>query len=141
MLPKLGIIDMINLFGAVQGVFLSAALMTLKRGKRLANRILAAIVMTAVIFIVDAVLYHSRSGISHGITFFYILACIRLLFIHVRKIEDTFSDVEKINLLWLRNIFVIFICTMDYMGLRQPEIFSGQDMMGHNKRKNMQKQR
>ncbi len=85
----------------------------------------------------------------------YIAASANLLRTHADKIKESFSSLEKINLNWLRNLLVVYaldwsalllwqiysreiaaanyiwllaslaICAIGYMGLRQPEIFSG----------------
>jgi AraC-like DNA-binding protein len=85
----------------------------------------------------------------------YIVITIKILFEHGKNIKDTFSHLEKINLNWLRMLIIGYIITwifalaieghesgsdawdygwlmvsffiymIGYMGLRQPEIFTG----------------
>lgn len=56
MTPYLNLLAVLNLLGAAQGLLLALALMTVGRGNRFANRILAALIITISIFVTGAVL-------------------------------------------------------------------------------------
>jgi AraC-like DNA-binding protein len=56
MTPYLNLLSVLNLLGAAQGLLLALALVTVGRGNRFANRILAALILTISIFITGAVL-------------------------------------------------------------------------------------
>lgn len=53
--PSLNILAVLNLLGAAQGLFLSAVLVSIKGGNKVANRILAALVATIAIIVSGAV--------------------------------------------------------------------------------------
>ncbi|MCI0698098.1 hypothetical protein L0337_39600 [candidate division KSB1 bacterium] len=87
--------------------------------------------------------------------FAYLIFSIRELILHARRIKESCSSIEKINLKWLQRLLVVFVLTwiialgiqvlaakpaasnypwlavamviflIGYSGLRQPEIFSG----------------
>src|SRR5215213_11463950 len=53
--PSLNVLAVLNLLGAAQGLFLSAVLVSIKGGNKVANRILAALVATISIIVSGAV--------------------------------------------------------------------------------------
>jgi AraC-like DNA-binding protein len=56
MTPYLNTLAVLNLLGAAQGLLLAVALLTIRRGKRFANRLLAALTLTISVFVCGAVL-------------------------------------------------------------------------------------
>ncbi|MBC7931256.1 MAG: AraC family transcriptional regulator [Rubrivivax sp.] len=56
MTPYLNLLAVLNLLGAAQGLLLALALVSVKRGNRFANHILAALIITISIFVTGAVL-------------------------------------------------------------------------------------
>jgi AraC-like DNA-binding protein len=55
------VLAILNLLGAVQGILLAIALLSIKRGNRRANRLLAAFVATTVFQILGAILFTTKS--------------------------------------------------------------------------------
>lgn len=53
--PSLSVLAVLNLLGAAQGIFLSVILLSIKGGNRVANRILAALVLTISVVVAGAV--------------------------------------------------------------------------------------
>ncbi len=51
------VLAILNLLGAAQGILLAIALLSIKRGNRWANRLLAAFVTTTVFQILGAILF------------------------------------------------------------------------------------
>ena len=50
-------------------------------------------------------------ALSLAQTFIYMVLCLRLLQSHTRKIKESFSDLERINLSWIRHLVFMFVFT------------------------------
>jgi AraC-like DNA-binding protein len=61
-------------------------------------------------------IYSSQSMFSHFSialyllqAFIYLILCLHLLVVHIQKIKQTFSAIERINLSWIRHLIFLFI--------------------------------
>lgn len=100
------ILAVLNLLGAAQGVLLAAALLTIKRGNRTANRLLAAFIAVMAVLVSGALVFTTRyvlayphlSYLHHP--FLYLVA--PLLFLYVRTLtsgQDRFARKDWLHLL------------------------------------------
>lgn len=109
------VLALVNLLGATQGLLLAAALLTIKRGNRTANRLLAAFIFVMALLVSGALVFTTRhvlafphlSYLHHP--FLYLIA--PLLFLYVRALteaEDRFARKD-----WLH--FLPFVLCLLYL--------------------------
>ncbi len=87
---NVGYLAILNLLGAAQGVLLASALLTIKSGRRTANRLLAALTLTISIAVSGAVLlttnyvfaYPQLSRLHHP----FVFLAAPLLFLYLREL-------------------------------------------------------
>jgi AraC-like DNA-binding protein len=111
--PSLNLLAVLNLLGAVQGLLMTLALLSVKRGNRLANRILAALTFTISIIVSGAVLQTTGYGfvLPHLSRVHHPFAFLAgpLLFLYLRALTSGSQDFKKKDLLH----FIPFaLCTL-----------------------------
>ncbi|HYJ46915.1 MAG TPA: helix-turn-helix domain-containing protein [Pyrinomonadaceae bacterium] len=113
--PALNLLAVLNLFGAAQGLLLSLALLSGRRGEKFTNRTLAALILTIVIVICGAVLVSTDyvfvfPHLSRLHQPFVFLAG-PLLFLYIRALTSSGQRFEKKDLLH----FVPFVFCVIYL--------------------------
>jgi AraC-like DNA-binding protein len=109
------VLAVLNLLGAAQGVLLAAALLTIKRGNRTANRLLAAFIGVMAVLVSGALVFTTRyvlvyphlSYLHHP--FLYLVA--PLLFLYVRTL--TSGEDRSARKDWLH--FLPFVLSVVYL--------------------------
>jgi len=101
--PNVGILAVLNLLGAAQGVLLALALLSIKAGRQIANRLLAALTLTISIGVSGAVLLTSNyvfafPHLSRIHQPFVFLAA-PLLFLYIRELTAPERRFERKDLL------------------------------------------
>jgi AraC-like DNA-binding protein len=97
--PSINLLAVLNLLGAAQGIFLSALLLSIKGGKRIANRILAALVAAIAITVAGGVVrtmhydfvYPHLSRIHDPFPFL----AIPLLYLYIKTLTSKGSSFSK----------------------------------------------
>jgi len=116
--PSLGLLAILNLLGAAQGLLLALALLTTKSGNQTANRLLAALTLTISIVVSGAVLITSNyvfvfphlSRIHHPFAF---LAA-PLLFLYIRELTAREKRWQQKDLLHFIPFAVCLIYLLPY---------------------------
>lgn len=100
------VLAILNLLGAAQGVLLAAALLTIKRGNRTANYLLAAFIAVMAVLVSGALVFTTRHVLAYPHLsylhhpFLYLIA--PLLFLYVRTLttcEDRFARKDWLHFL------------------------------------------
>lgn len=115
MRPSLNLLAVLNLLGAAQGLLLTLALLTVKRGNRLANKLLAGLTLSIAIIVTGSVLittnyffvYPHLSRVHHP----FVFLAGPLLFLYIRTITAGNSRLNKKDLLH----FVPFLFVLVYL--------------------------
>lgn len=115
MRPSLNLLAVLNLLGAAQGLLLTLALLTVKRGNRLANKLLAGLTLSIAIIVTGAVLlttnyvfvYPHLSRVHHP----FVFLAGPFLFLYIRTITAGNSRLKKTDLLH----FVPFLFVLVYL--------------------------
>src|SRR5688572_2537290 len=97
------ILAILNLLGAVQGILLAIALLSIKRGAREANRLLAGLVATTAFQILGAVLFTTKyildfphlSRLHHP----FLFLASPLLYLYVRELTERRESPDRKDLL------------------------------------------
>jgi AraC-like DNA-binding protein len=97
------VLAILNLLGAVQGILLAIALLSIKRGNRAANRLLAALVATTAFQILGAVLFTTKyiydfphlSRLHHP----FLLLAPPLLYLYIRELTARHGSLDRKDLL------------------------------------------
>jgi len=100
--PSLNLLAVLNLLGAVQGLLMTLVLLSVKRGNRLANRILAALTFTISIIVSGAVLLTTGyvfvlphlSRVHHP----FVFLAGPLLFLYLRALTSGSQDFKQKDL-------------------------------------------
>lgn len=112
MRPSLNLLAVLNLLGAAQGLLLTLALVTVKRGNRLANKLLAGLTLSIAIIVTGAVLlttnyvfvYPHLSRVHHP----FVFLAGPLLFLYIRTITAGTARLKKKDLLhFVPSLFVL----------------------------------
>ncbi len=61
------------------------------------------------IYFEQSIVSYLSIALSLAQTFIYMVLCLRLLQSHTRKIKESFSDLERINLSWIRHLVFMFV--------------------------------
>jgi len=100
------VLAVVNLLGAAQGILLAAALLTIKRGNHMANRLLAAFIAVMAVLVSGALVFTTRHVLAYPHLsylhhpFLYLIA--PLLFLYVRTLttsEDRFARKDWLHFL------------------------------------------
>src|SRR4051812_31278772 len=99
---NMSLLALLNLLGAGQALLLSVALISVRRGDRAANRILAALVAVLAVFVLGAVSTSTRFYLFHPHVSFahdpIILLGAPLLYLYVRALLEPGSTFERTHL-------------------------------------------
>lgn len=115
MRPSLNLLAVLNLLGAAQGLLLTLALLTVKRGHRLANKLLAGLTLSIAIIVTGSVLittnyffvYPHLSRVHHP----FVFLAGPFLFLYIRTITAENSRLKRRDLLH----FVPFLFVLVYL--------------------------
>ncbi|HKR02553.1 MAG TPA: helix-turn-helix domain-containing protein [Pyrinomonadaceae bacterium] len=115
MAPALNLLAVLNLLGVAQGLLMTVALLSMKRGNRFANRLMAAMTITISIVVGGAVLlttnyvflYPHLSRVHHP----FVFLAGPLLFLYIRALTSRRERLEKRD--WLH--FVPFVLCLLYL--------------------------
>ena len=109
------VLAVLNLLGAAQGILLAAALLTIKRGNRTANRLLAAFIFVMAVLVSGALVFTTRHVLAYPHLsylhhpFLYLIA--PLLFLYVRTLTSSKDRLARKD--WLH--FLPFALCVGYL--------------------------
>ena len=127
MRPSLNLLAVLNLFGAAQGLLLTLALLTVKRGNRLANKLLAGLTLSIAITVTGSVLlttnyffvYPHLSRVHHP----FVFLAGPFLFLYIRTITAGNSRLKKKDLLhFVPSLFVLAYLLPYYFQSRDDKV-------------------
>lgn len=115
MRPSLNLLAVLNLLGAAQGLLLTLALLTVKRGNRLANKLLAGLTLSIAIIVTGSVLittnyffvYPHLSRAHHP----FVFLAGPFLFLYIRTLTAENSRLKKKDVLH----FIPFLFVLAYL--------------------------
>lgn len=127
MRPSLNLLAVLNLLGAAQGLLLCLALFTVKRGNRLANKLLAALTLSIAVVVTGAVLlttnyvfvYPHLSRVHHP----FVFLAGPLLFLYIRTITSRDARLKKKDLLhFVPSLFILVYLIPYYFQSRDDKV-------------------